>query len=137
MLKNSINCDLLQCRVYRPLFLAVFALSPIVDAYSDSLCSPLVFLNGQNDADDPVITQELNLNDNLISIQAKKDSKKVSRHYHALLQTPIEYVPACGIDKIQLSANIIKASQICSPISSGLSPPAVSLLNLILTSFLH
>jgi hypothetical protein len=103
--------------------LALFALSPIADIYSDSLCSPLVFLNCQNDADDPVITDELNLLDNLNSIHAIKASEKASQNYHALLQASIKYGPACRIEKNQISANDIKSSQICVPVSSDLSPP--------------
>ena len=104
------------CRVLFLVFLAFFALSPVADAYSDSLCSPLVFLNGQNDSDDPVVTNELKL-DNLKSIHAIKKSKITSPHYHALLPASIE--------NIQISANNIKSSQICPPLSSDPSPPVI------------
>jgi len=107
--------------------LAFFTLSPIADAYSDSLCSPLVFLNGQNDADDPVITAELNLNDNVNSIRAIKASENISRHYHhaTLLQALIKYGPPCRVEEIQISAVEIKSSQICPPLSSDSSPPVI------------
>jgi len=107
------------------MFLAFFALAPIADAYSDSFCSPLVFLNGLNDADDPIVTNKLNLKDNLNSIHAIKASENVSQHYRALLQAAINYKPACRTEKIQITANEIKSSQICPPLSSDSSPPVI------------
>src|SRR3990172_5614982 len=77
MLKNSINCKLLQCRVYRLLFLlflAFFVISPIADAYTDSLCPSLSFFNDLNDADSPVSINDLKLNDALSSLDVFKIS---------------------------------------------------------------
>jgi hypothetical protein len=105
--------------------LAFFALSPVADAYTDSLNSPLVFLNGQNDADDPVITHELNLNDNLISIHTIKASENASQQSPALFRASIKYGPACRIEKLQISAIDIKSSQSCPPLSSDPSPPVI------------
>lgn len=104
-------------------FLAFFALSPIADAYTDSLCSPLVFLNGQNDEDDPIITDELDLNDIINCIHAVKALE--TQQHDELLQALIQYGPACRIEKKQISPNDIKSSQICSPVSSDLSPPVI------------
>jgi hypothetical protein len=128
MLKDNITCASQKCWICRLIFLAClafFVLSPIADAYSDSLCPPLVFLNGQNDADDPVITAELNLSDNVNSVHAIKASGNISQNYHAFLQASIKHVPICLIENIQLSANNIKSSQICQPLSSDPSPPVI------------
>lgn len=129
MLKDNLTCDSQKCWACRMLFLvclAFFALSSSADAYSDSLCAPLFFLNGQNDSDDPVITNELNLNSyNLNSIHAIKASENVSQHYHSFLLSSKKYRPACRIEKIQISANDIKSSQICPPLSSDPSPPVI------------
>lgn len=128
MLKDNLTCNSQKCWICRLLFLvflAVFALSPIADAYADSLCSPFFFLDGQNVPDDPIITDELNLNDNLSSIQTIKTSEKALQHYQAFLRASIKYGQPCRIEKIQISTNDIKSSQIYSPVSSDLSPPAI------------
>lgn len=128
MLKDNVTCDSQKCWTCRMLFLvflAFFTLSPFADAYSDSLCTPLVFFNGQNDSDDPVITNELNLKDNRKSRHAEKASANVFQNYHAFLQASIKQRTACRIDKTQISANNIKSSQICPPLSSDHSPPVI------------
>lgn len=128
MLKDFQYRDLPKCWICRLLFLALlafFALSPFADAYSDSLCSPFVFLNGQFDSDDPVITDELNLTDALSPIHTIKTSEKVSQDYHALLQASIKYGPACFIEVVQISTYNIKSSQVCPPVISDLPPPVI------------
>lgn len=128
MLNDNLKCDSPRCRLCRLLFLAClafFALSPVADAYSDSLCSPLIFINGQNDSDDQIITDELNLNDDHSSIHAIKSAEYALPHYHALLQASLKYGPAFRIEKMQISANNIKSSQICPPVSSDLAPPVI------------
>lgn len=129
MLKDNITCasqNCLICRILFGVFLAFFALSSSADAYSDSLCSsPLVFLNGQNDADDPVITNELNLNAAFNTIHDLKDPDNLSQQHHALSQASVQYGPAYCIKKIQISANNIKFSQICRLLSSDPSPPFI------------
>jgi hypothetical protein len=128
MLKHNIYFDLLRCWFRRLLFLvclAFFALAAAADAYSDSLCSPLIFLNGQNDSDDPVITDELNLNDNLSTVLVVKDSESVPLQYQSPLEASIEYWPAYSVKKIQISANNIRSPQICPLLSSDPSPPVV------------
>jgi hypothetical protein len=107
------------------MFLAFFVLSPIADAYADSLCSPLVFLNGQNDEDDPIITDELDLNDIFNCIHTVKISENSPQQNRELLQASIKFGPACRIEKIQISANDLKSSQICPPVSSDLAPPVI------------
>jgi hypothetical protein len=91
MLKNSTNSNSLQGRIYRLLFLlclAVFAISPIVDAYSDSFCSSAVLLNDLNDSDSPVSINELKLNalatdrpeDQIITIEVPLRAQKSSQN---------------------------------------------------------
>lgn len=128
MLKDNLTYDSQKCRICRLLFLVVlvcFTLSPIADAYLDSFCSPLFFLDGQIDSDDPIITDELNLYDNLNSIHAIKTSENAFQRYHAFLQTSVKYGPAFRIEKMQISSNSIKSSQICPPLSSDLAPPVI------------
>jgi hypothetical protein len=103
------------------LFLAVLFISPIVDAYQDSFCPCTVLFHDLNDEDSPVGIDELNLNDTLKSQHALKsasDKKPVD-------QTPASpkgYPSEC-ITKSQISANDIKSSQCCPPLSSDPSPP--------------
>jgi hypothetical protein len=104
MLNNNINSDLLRCRIYRLLFLlflAAFAVSPIVDSYLDSFCSSSVYLNDLNDADSPVSINELNLNE------------------LALIG------PECHIIKIEVPLITQISSQDCSLLSSDPSPPVI------------
>jgi hypothetical protein len=105
-------------------FLALFAISPIVEAYTYSLFAPLILLTDQKEPDGPVVTDELNLNDNLNFLDAVKSSEKVSEQNHALVQTSHYGTPG-RIENIQTSAYDIKSSQSCPPISSDLSPPLV------------
>jgi hypothetical protein len=107
------------------LCLAFFALSASADVYSDSLHSPLVFINGQYDSDDPVITNKLNLNDTHNSIRSKKVLENYSQQHHGLLEASIQYRPACCIEKIQISANNVKSSQNYPPLFSDPSPPVI------------
>jgi hypothetical protein len=128
MLKDNLTCDSQKCRVCRMLFLvclAFFALSSSADAYTDSLCSPLVFLNGQNDADDPLITNELNLNNDFDFSRDLKASENLSQQHHVLLQASIQHRPACVIEKIKISTNDIKSSQVCPLLFSDPSPPII------------
>jgi hypothetical protein len=129
MISNVISLDLSVSMKYRLvylLFLAVFAISPIADAYSDSLCSPPVFLNDLDDSDSPVSINELKLNDTRKSLHALKTLKHASRHYHARMQQALIHgCPACQIIKIQISANDVKSSQNCPPLASDPSPPVI------------
>jgi hypothetical protein len=128
MLKDNLTCDSQKgwiCKLLFAMFLAYFAQSPIADAYTDSLCSPLFFLDYQSATDDPVVTDELNLNNKIKSIPTIKTLENSSSHYHELLQALIKYRPASCIEEIQISANNIKSSQIFPPLSSDPSPPVI------------
>lgn len=128
MLKDNLTCDsrkCLICRIMFLLFLAFFALSPIADAYADSLFSPHFNLHGQNEQEDPVVTDKLNLKDDLSSNQKRKTSVNISRRNHTLLLASLKYEIACRIEKIQISAYDIKSSQMYPPVSSALPPPVI------------
>lgn len=129
MLKDYLTCGLQKCWMRRLLFLfflAIFAQSPIADAYTDSLSSSLVVYNDQNDPSDPVVTSELSLNDNRKCIAELKASKQLSKDYQlSLLRVSIQDQPACHIMQISISATDLKFSQICPPVSSDLSPPVI------------
>jgi hypothetical protein len=129
MLKDNLTYGLQKswmCRLLFLVFLAIFAQSPVADAYSDSLCSSPVDYNEQNDPSDPVVTSELNLNNNRQCINDLKASKQASKDYQASLQRHlIQYEPTCPIKQVSLSAADLKSSQIYPPVSSDSSPPVV------------
>jgi hypothetical protein len=129
MVNNIPGCNILLRKIYRLLFLvflAVFTISPIVDAYSDSLSSSLVFFNDLNDSDSPVSIYDLKLNHARKSLHALRQA---SNHYHNALtlslRASLKDEPVCHIIKIQISANDIKSSQTCPPLSSDPSPPVI------------
>ncbi len=126
---NNLGCNMLWCKIYRSLFvlfLSVFAISPIVDAYTDSSCSPPVFFNDLDDSDSPVSINDLKLNGARKSLQALN---RVSRQKHdnrSLLQpTSLKDSPAGRITRPQLPANDKCSSQRCSLASSDPSPPVI------------
>jgi hypothetical protein len=129
MLKVNLTCGLQKfwmCRLLFLVFLAIFAQSPIADAYSDSLCSSLVVSGDLGDPSDGVVTSELNLNDDSECIYDLKASKQVTKDYQEFLRRVlIQDEPACHIIPVSLSATSFKTSQICPPVSSDSSPPVV------------
>ena len=130
MLKNNLTYGLQKSWMFRLLFLiflAIFAQSPIADAYTDALCSSPVDYNEQNDPSDPVVTSELNLNNNRQCINDLKASKQASKDYQASLQRHlIKDEPTCRIMQVStISATDVKSSQIYPPVSSDSSPPLV------------
>jgi hypothetical protein len=115
-----------MCRLLFLVFLAIFAQSPIADAYSDSLCSSPIDYNEQNDPSDPVVTSELNLNNNRKCVNDLKASKQASKDYQAFLKwVLIQDESACHITQMSISATDVKSSQIYPPVSSDTSPPVV------------
>jgi hypothetical protein len=129
MLKNNLTYGLQKCWMCKLLFLiflAIFAQSPIADAYSDSLSSSPVVYNDQNDPSDPVVTSELNLNNNRKCINDLKASRQESKDYQASLHRHlIRDEPACHFVQVSISEIDLKSSQIYSPLSSDSSPPLV------------
>ncbi len=129
MLKNCINCDLLQCRIYRLLFLlflVFFALSPVADAYADSLCPELVFFNDLNDSDSPVSINDLKLNNSLKALYAMNLASKQNHDNHALFLSALAKDGSAGrITGPQLPANDRCSSQRCSLASADPSPPVI------------
>jgi len=127
MLKDNLTYGLQKywmCRLLFLALLAIFSQSPIADAYSDSLCSTPVDYNEQNDPSDPVVTSELNLNNNRKCINDLKVSKQASKDYQAYLHRHLIHdEPACHF--VQISATDLKSSQIYPPVSSDTSPPVV------------
>ena len=127
MLKNSINNnELPRCRIYRLLFLlflAVFFISPIVDAYQDSFCPSTILFNDLYDEDSPVSIDELNLNDALNSHHALKSASEQYYYYNDQTLASAKGHPSKCITKSQISANDIKSSQCCPSLSSDPSPP--------------
>jgi hypothetical protein len=119
---------MLQCKIFRLLFLlflAVFARSPIVDAYSDSSCSPLVFFNDLDNSESSVRIDDLKLNEARKSLQSLNRVFRQNRYNRALLeQTAASVGPISRKIKLQLSSNKIKSHQSCPPLSSDTSPPA-------------
>jgi len=129
MLKDNLTYGLNKYWMSRLLFLvllAIFAQSPIADAYTDSLCSSPVDYNEQNDPSDPVVTSELNINNNRKCINDLKASRQASKDYQVSLRRHlIQIEPACHIMRISISASDLKSSQICPPVSSDSSPPVI------------
>jgi hypothetical protein len=129
MLNHNINCDLLLCRIYRLLFillLAVFAQSPIADAYQDNFCFPSVLFNDLNDVDSPVSINDLKLDDARKSLQALNRASKQNQDNRARLQRALARCCSAGrITKPQLPANDNCSSQRCSLASSDPSPPVI------------
>jgi hypothetical protein len=127
MLKNNItNSELFQCRLYKLiflLFLVVYSQSPIADAYNDSFCSFTVLFNDLNDADSPVCTNNLKLNDVSKSYRTLKSSSK--RHPDEKKIALPNDSPLGNTTKPIVSAFDIKSSQCCPPLSSDPSPPVV------------
>ncbi len=130
MVKNNITCDSQKCLICRMLFLvflAFFALSPIADAYADSLCSSRVFFNDLNDSDSPVSINDMKLNDVRKSLHA---FNRASRQNHEDPALSLHALSAVGcrasrITKPQLSANDNCYSQRCFLASSDPSPPVI------------
>jgi hypothetical protein len=125
MPENNIYYSVPPGRTYRLLFLvflAFFAISPIADAYCDSLCSSLFVFNDLNDADDPDIINDLKLHDDCNSRPARK---RASELHHDQTRTLPKDDPAGRVINIQRSANDLKSSQCCPPVSSDLSPPRI------------
>jgi hypothetical protein len=129
MLKDNSSYGLQNCWTSRLLFLiflAIFAQSPIADAYSDSLCSSLVVYGDLSDPSDGVVTSELNLNDNRKCFNELKALKQASKDYQAFLQRVlIQDETACHIIRVSISATDLKSSQMYPPVSSDSSPPVV------------
>jgi len=129
MLNNSQNCALLRCRIYKYLFLlflVIFAISPIVDAFSDSLCSSSVFFNDLNDSNSPVSINDLNLNDACESLQAQNRASKQNHDIRALLLRDMAINGLSGSStRSQLRAYDRCSSQQCSLVSSDPSPPII------------
>jgi hypothetical protein len=127
MLKNSINGKLFQCGIYRLLFLlilAVFAVSPVVDAYVDSLCPSPVCFNDLDDSDSPVSINDLKLNDARKSPHALNRASKQNQDNLARLQRALATGCSAGrIAKPQLPVHDNCFSQPCSLASSDPSPP--------------
>jgi hypothetical protein len=116
------NNALRQCRIYRLLFLfllAVFSISPIVDAYQDSCCSST--FDDLNDIDLPVSINNLQLNDARKPHHALKNASEQNHHYQKVASAKDS--PSGLTTKPQNSANEIKSSQCCPPLSSDPSPP--------------
>jgi len=129
MLKVSLTYGLQKswiCRLLFLILLAIFAQSPIADAYVDSLCYSPNDYNEQNDPSDPVVTSELNLNHNRQCIDDLKASKQASKDYQASLQRHLPKAePTSRMQVSTISAIDLKSSQICPPVSSDSSPPAI------------
>ncbi|MCK9419798.1 MAG: hypothetical protein M0R70_10515 [Nitrospirae bacterium] len=127
MLKNSMNCDVRQCRVYRLLFLlflTVFAIAPLADAYTDSLCPSPVFFDDLIDSDLPVSINDLKLNDALNSLHALKSASERKLDDHALLVEALAIDgTACHIIRRDVQLCALKIFQACPPLSSDPSPP--------------
>jgi hypothetical protein len=129
MLNINTHYDVLwfrRSRLLFLLFLAFFAISPIADAYTDSLCSSPVLFNELNDADSPVSINDLKLNDALDSLHAfnstaKQNPDDLALSLHALAKDG----PACQITRTESSVFAVKSSQCCPPLSSDPSPPVV------------
>ena len=118
----SFDCQLrMKCRL---LFLAVFAISPIVDAYADSLCSAQAIFNDLNDEDSPISMNDLKLKDALKAIQSLNRASRQNNDTRALfLQALAKNSLAGSITGTQIPANDNSPSQRCSLASSGSSPP--------------
>jgi hypothetical protein len=114
MLKHNQYCNLLQCRIYRLLFflfLALFTLYPILDAYADSFnYSPANF----DMADDSFYSSE-----------------QITRG-HPTSKTPFNglFLPVSARGGLSFSitnreypAIVINNTISCSPLSSDPSPP--------------
>jgi hypothetical protein len=115
-----------MCRLLFLILLAIFAQSPIADAYSDSLCSSPIDYNEQNDPSDGVVTSELNLNDSRKCINVLKASKQASKDYQASLQQHlIQDDPTSHLKQESILVTDLKSSQIYPPVSSDSSPPAI------------
>jgi hypothetical protein len=107
------------------LFLAFFAISPIADAYTDSLCSSPVLFSELNDADSPVSINDLKLNDALNSLHASNSTARQNHDDRALsLRSLANNGRACEVTKTEESLFTLKSSQCCPPLSSDPSPPA-------------
>ncbi len=128
MVNNIPGCNKLWCKIYRLLFLlflAVFAIAPVADAYVDSLCPP-PYLNDLNDADSPVGINDLKLNDARQSLLALALASRQNHDNRALfLCTLATDGPASRIIKPQLPPNDTCSSQRCSLVSSDPSPPVI------------
>jgi hypothetical protein len=130
MLKFIGHDNLQQTRPYRVLYLlfvALFIICTFTDACADSLCPPSFFYYELNEDEPAAInTDKHDLNANRQFIDVRKAPKYVSPYYRALVKPrSIEDSPVSLIVPVQNSAHDIKSSQICPPVSSDPSPPAV------------
>jgi hypothetical protein len=129
MVNNFPGCNMLWCKIYRSLFLlflAFFAISPIVDAYADSSCSPVVFFNDLNDSDSPDSINNLKLNDARKSLPALNRASKQKNDNRSRLQpTSLKDGQAGRLTGPQLPAKDNCSSQRCSLASSDSSPPVI------------
>jgi len=128
MLNHNINCDLLLCRIFRLLFillLALFAQSPIADAYQDNFCSPSVFTD-LNDADSPVsINDDLKLDNALNSLRASILASTQTHDNSTLSLRALATNGPRGQIKREVPLRAQKTSQIRLPLSSDPSPPVI------------
>ena len=132
MLMINIHSDMLQCRIYKLLFLlflAVFTIYPIIDVYAECVTPSPIFFNDLNTTgsdDDIDSIHELNLNDTKKHLYANKNSKYATQQHQAHLQlASIKDGSSCPTDKIQTSTHTVKSHQSYPPASSDSSPPAV------------
>jgi len=129
MFSNFIGYCLQWRRINRLLFLlllAVFALSPVLDAYLDSLyCSPGVY-QYINDSDDPIYNDNLKRRDVCNHGLVSKRSSKQRDNDQTLGHRVLRINGSQGrISKPQLLANGSWSSQRYSFVSSDPSPPVV------------
>jgi hypothetical protein len=116
MLKHNQYCHLLQCRTYRLLFflfLVLFTIYPILDAYADSFsnCSPA----NLDVADDSLYTSE--------HISRGHQTSHTSFNGLFLPASSIIENSSFTILEREIPINEIKSHQSCPPLSSDLSPP--------------
>jgi hypothetical protein len=126
MLRDNLTCDSQKYWICRLLLLCLvfFALSPIADAYTDSLCPSLVFFNDLYDEDSPVSINDLKLNDALNSLHVLKRAFKQKPDIHALLLDALAIDgPACHLIKREIQLLTLTSSQSCPPLFSDPSPP--------------
>jgi hypothetical protein len=117
---------LFQCGIYRLLFLlflAVFAVSPVVDAYVDSLCPSSACFNDLDDSDSSISTDDLKLNDARKFLHAFNRASRQDRDNHALFLSALAKDDSAGqITGPQLPTNDRCSSQRCSLASADPSP---------------
>lgn len=129
MLKFNLYRDFLRCRRSGFLFLflltlAAFAISPIADAYTDSLSSSLCEINDQIDSTDVIICYDVKIKAKHNSLSAVKRTDQHSLgELSRLRRTLLEDSPAHRSAEREFPFFAIKSSQICPPLSSDPSPP--------------